>query len=117
MVLNVNRESMANTGFSPPTRIFEAAGSGACVITDRWRGVEEFFAPGIEILLSNGAEDVVEHLRSTPPERAREIGDAMRERALRSHTYELRAKQVQSILQKSRRDRHPSAIDISALAS
>ena len=38
MVLNINRESMANVGFSPPTRIFEAAGAGACLVTDRWTG-------------------------------------------------------------------------------
>ncbi|HVP64533.1 MAG TPA: glycosyltransferase [candidate division Zixibacteria bacterium] len=117
IVLNVNRESMASTGFSPPTRIFEAAGAGACMITDKWRGVEEFFTPGIEILLASGAEDVVRHLRETSAQRAREIGNAMRERALRSHTYKLRAQQVQSILQSSRRDRHPSVIDVSALAS
>ena len=35
MVLNMNRESMAKVGFSPPTRVFEAAGAGACLITDR----------------------------------------------------------------------------------
>src|SRR6185437_10071929 len=27
--LNVNRDSMAKYGFSPPTRVFEAAGAGA----------------------------------------------------------------------------------------
>lgn len=87
------------------------------MITDKWRGVEEFFTPGSQILLASSAEDVVHHLRATSPERGREIGKAMRERALRSHTYKLRAEQVENILQKSRRDRHPSAIDISALAS
>ena len=35
--LNVNRESMARYGFSPPTRVFEAVGAGACLITDRGR--------------------------------------------------------------------------------
>src|SRR6185312_6880972 len=33
-VLNVNRESMADIGFSPATRVFEAAGAAACLITD-----------------------------------------------------------------------------------
>ena len=32
-VLNVCRDSMARRGFSPPTRLFEAAGAGACIIT------------------------------------------------------------------------------------
>jgi spore maturation protein CgeB len=33
VILNINRASMARYGFSPPTRIFKAAGAGACLIT------------------------------------------------------------------------------------
>ena len=93
MVLNINRESMAGVGFSPPTRIFEAAGAGSCVITDRWTGVETFFEPGREILAAGNAEDVVCCLRSLKAEDARAMGSRMRQRALRDHTYKLRAKQ------------------------
>ncbi|HEV2080239.1 MAG TPA: hypothetical protein VGR19_10155, partial [Allosphingosinicella sp.] len=35
-VLNVARDSMADIGFSPATRVFEAAGAAACLITDAW---------------------------------------------------------------------------------
>src|SRR2546423_2364878 len=98
MVLNINRESMAGVGFSPPTRIFEAAGAGACVITDAWVGVETFFEPPREILIAASAEDIVMWLREVHPSEARRIGAAMRERALRDHTYELRARQVHAIL-------------------
>src|SRR5690348_2446886 len=48
-VLNVSRDSMAATGFSPATRVFEAAGAGACLITDAWRGIELFLEPEHEI--------------------------------------------------------------------
>ena len=99
MVLNINRESMARVGFSPPTRVFEAAGAGACLITDHWMGVEHFFNPGTEILVAKDASDVVEHLRSTSAEEARAIGSRMRARALRDHTYEARAQKVHQILQ------------------
>ena len=44
-VLNIARDSMAATGFSPATRVFEAAGAGACLITDAWEGIELFFRP------------------------------------------------------------------------
>jgi spore maturation protein CgeB len=98
LVLNINRESMAKTGFSPPTRVFEAAGASACVITDAWVGVEQFFAPGREVLVASGAEDVVRYLREIRQEDARVIGTAMRRRALRDHRYELRAQQVDGIL-------------------
>jgi len=102
MVLNVNRDSMADVGFSPPTRIFEAAGAGACLITDAWTGIEQFFACGKEILIAGSAEEVVRHLRETAPERARSIGEAMRQRALADHTYDRRARAVEEVLLSSR---------------
>src|SRR5262249_28006210 len=51
-VLNINRGSMARFGFSPPTRVFEAAGAGACIITDQWDGIEMFLEPGKEVLVA-----------------------------------------------------------------
>jgi spore maturation protein CgeB len=93
MVLNINRDSMAGVGFSPPTRVFEAAGAGACLITDRWDGVETFFEPEIEILIASKADDIVRCLRSISAAEARGIGANMRKRALRDHTYKLRAQQ------------------------
>jgi spore maturation protein CgeB len=98
MVLNINRDSMAHVGFSPPTRIFEAAGAGACLITDSWEGIETFFAPGREILPASSAEEIVQYLRRCDSAKASEIGKAMRLRALRLHTYELRAAQVHAAL-------------------
>lgn len=98
MVLNINRESMASVGFSPPTRIFEAAGAGACVVTDDWQGIETFFTPCREILTASSAEDVAHWLRTVTPDEARRIGDAMRARAWRDHAYHLRAKEVDKIL-------------------
>jgi spore maturation protein CgeB len=99
MVLNVNRECMARIGFSPPTRVFEAAGAAACVITDLWEGIETFFAPGSEILPAASAEQVVTYLREVGATEARTIGTAMLRRALLEHTYELRAAKVSGVLQ------------------
>jgi len=99
MVLNINRDSMAGVGFSPPTRVFEAAGAGACLITDRWTGIEQFFEPESEILVAGSAEEIVSCLRNTPAARAKEIGENMRARALRDHTYALRAREVDAIIE------------------
>ena len=101
MVLNINRESMADAGFSPPTRIFEAAGAGVCVVTDRWPGIESFFAPGREILLAAGAEEIVQHLRECTLTQSVAIGENMRQRALLEHTYYLRAEEFESIVKKA----------------
>ncbi len=102
MVLNINRETMANVGFSPPTRVFEAAGAGACLITDEWVGVDTFFKPGKEILVAASAEDVVRYLQRVDAHHAAAIGHAMRKRALRDHTYTLRGAEVDKILSDAR---------------
>lgn len=100
MVLNINRDSMAKVGFSPPTRVFEAAGAGACLITDAWEGVDQFFTPNSEILIAKSAEEVVEHLRRHTDSQATAIGQAMMRRALRQHTYASRAQEVHAAFQK-----------------
>jgi spore maturation protein CgeB len=89
---------MAATGYSPPTRVFEAAGCGACVLTDAWHGVETFLEPDTEILVASSAEQIVQHLRATSTTRAARIGQAARRRVLRDHTYSGRAEQLERTL-------------------
>ncbi len=96
-VLNICRSSMADYGFSPATRVFEATGTGACLITDSWTGIADFFEPGREILVAENGEDVVKIARELTLARARRIGAAGRRRCLRDHTYQKRAAQFESI--------------------
>jgi spore maturation protein CgeB len=97
-VLNINRASMARYGFSPPTRIFEAAGAAACLITDAWEGLELFLTPGRECLVARNGAEVVEHLSHLTAEQARVFGAAARQRVLAEHTYAQRAAQVEALL-------------------
>jgi spore maturation protein CgeB len=96
-VLNINRSSMAAIGFSPPTRIFEAAGAGACLITDAWQGIETFLEPGRECLVAHNGAEVADLLTILQPEQSREIGLAALRRISREHTYEQRARQVEEL--------------------
>jgi len=89
---------MARYGFSPATRVFEAAGAGACLITDYWEGIPQFFEPGREILVARDGAEVAEIARGLDPEQARTIGAAARERALAEHTYAHRAAQLEALL-------------------
>jgi spore maturation protein CgeB len=98
-VLNVARDSMADVGFSPATRVFEAAGAAACLITDSWEGVEQFLEPDSEVLVARDGQDVAEHVAALTPERARAIGKAALARVLAEHTYEKRGAEVDAILQ------------------
>ena len=108
-VLNVARDSMAQVGFSPATRVFEAAGAGACLITDAWEGVEMFLEPGKEVLVARDGKDVAEHLDGLTQARAAEIGRAALERVRREHTYELRAGEVDRVLKRLREERREVA--------
>jgi spore maturation protein CgeB len=97
-VLNVARDSMADVGFSPATRVFEAAGAGACLITDAWEGVELFLNPGEEVLVARDGQDVADHVAQLTPERARTIGEAARQRVLAEHTYARRAVEADALI-------------------
>jgi spore maturation protein CgeB len=97
-VLNVNRDSMARTGYSPPTRVFEAAGAGACLVCDAWDGLEEFLEPGREVLRVSSGEEVVALLPGLTPATARLIGGRAQRRMLAEHTYSHRAREVRRLL-------------------
>ena len=96
-VLNVARDSMAHIGFSPATRVFEAAGAAACLITDAWEGIEQFLIPDEEVLVARDGQDVAEHMAALTPDRAKAIGEAALARVLAEHTYALRGAQVDAL--------------------
>lgn len=97
-VLNISRDSMARYGFSPATRVFEAAGAAACLITDNWEGIDSFLQPEKEILIAHNGEDVARLLLDLDVDRARIVGEAARKRVLQDHTYKQRGRLVESIL-------------------
>jgi spore maturation protein CgeB len=97
-VLNIARDSMASVGFSPATRVFEAAGAGACLITDAWVGLEMFLKDGEEVLVARDGADVAAHVEALTPERAKAIGEAARARILAEHTYQRRGAELDALL-------------------
>ena len=90
---------MARTGFSPPTRVFEAAGAGACLITDAWEGVELFLEPGREVLVAHDGAEVADHLDALDESTARRMGERALCRVLAHHTYARRALEVEAALE------------------
>jgi spore maturation protein CgeB len=97
-VININRDSMARIGFSPPTRVFEAAGAGACLITDAWTGLELFLEPDKEVLVAHSGEEVTELVTTLSAEDAEAIGAAALKRVCAEHTYAQRARQFEDVL-------------------
>ncbi|HEX8170842.1 MAG TPA: glycosyltransferase [Thermoanaerobaculia bacterium] len=106
-VLNISRDSMASNGWSPATRVFEAAGAAACLITDAWEGIDFFLEPEKEVLVARDGAEVAAIVESLDAERARAIGRAAMQRVLAEHTYAHRAEQVVSILEHEDRFSRP----------
>ena len=96
-VLNISRDSMAKNGFSPATRVFEAAGAAACMITDKWEGIEEFFEPEREIFVAGSGDEVAGILDRLTPQVASAVGSRALTRVRAEHTYAHRARQFESI--------------------
>lgn len=98
-VLNISRSSMARNGHSPATRVFEAAGAGACLITDAWEGIGAFLEPGSEVLVAVDGDEVAALLDELSPERAARIGVQALKRVVAEHTYAHRAAQFEALLE------------------
>ncbi|HEX5581980.1 MAG TPA: glycosyltransferase [Gemmatimonadaceae bacterium] len=100
LTLNVTREAMARMGYCPSGRLFEAAACGTPIVSDAWEGLERFFAPGTEIMLATGPQDVVDALEMDDAELSR-IARAARERVLAEHTCDARAAELESLVDAS----------------
>ena len=98
LTLSVTRSAMAEMGYCPSGRLFEAAACETPVVSDRWEGLEEFFEPGREILIAAQAGDVVDAL-ALPTDELRRIGSAARERVLDEHTSEHRSRELIRLLE------------------
>ncbi len=102
MVLNVARDSMASNGFSPATRVFEAAGAGACLITDAWEGIDRFLSPGHEVLVARDGAEVAALLDRVTAAEASAIGQAALDRVRGEHTYDRRAAEAHRLFRRAR---------------
>ena len=102
ITLNVTRAQMARRGWCPSGRLFEAAACGAAIVSDRWEGLEAFFAPGEEILIAQSGADVMAALDRDEAE-LRRIGAAARARVLAAHTSARRVDELLAALDEARR--------------
>ncbi len=101
LTLNVTRRPMAQMGWCPSGRLFEAAACGTAIVSDSWDGIESFFSPGAEILIADDTETLLTALDRDDAEIGR-IGAAARERALADHTSERRALELVDAVQMAR---------------
>jgi spore maturation protein CgeB len=97
LTLSVTRGPMAENGYCPSGRLFEAAACGTPIVSDWWPGIETFLEPGREVVIARSAEDVIESLAMSDAELL-QIASAARKRVLSDHTSERRAQQLEQML-------------------
>ena len=93
--LNVTRADMIEAGFAPSVRLFEAGACGVPIISDYWPGLEHFFEPGKEILISTSPDETLEYLQAIPEAEREAIARRARERVLAEHTAAHRAAELE----------------------
>jgi spore maturation protein CgeB len=93
--LNVTRADMIAAGWSPSVRLFEAAACGTPIVSDAWRGLDELFDVGREILVAREGDDVRRWVRDMPDDERLAIGAAARQRVLAGHTAAHRAAELE----------------------
>ena len=82
---------MVHAGFSPSIRLFEAAATGTPIISDWWQGLDQFFAPGKDIMVAESGDDVVRALTNMNDEQRQAMAQRARARVLEHHTAAHRA--------------------------
>lgn len=100
LTLNVTRAAMAAMGWCPSGRLFEAAACGAPILSDRWEGLEAFYAPDEQILLADDTPRALDALDLSDEQLVR-IGRNARERTLDEHTCHHRAKLMLEMLEEA----------------
>jgi spore maturation protein CgeB len=97
LTVNVTRRAMAEMGWCPSGRLFEAAACGVPILTDTWDGLSAFFTPGDDILTATTTEEAIAAI-SLPREELARIGAAARARVLAEHTSDVRAAELEDVL-------------------
>ena len=102
--LCVTRQGHASVYATSTLRPFELASMGACIISNPYLGIEEWFAPGKEIVVVESREEAMDRYRwllDHETER-RALAEAAHTRFIAEHTFQHRARDFMRIFQSYR---------------
>ena len=94
--LNVTRGDMVRAGYSPSVRLFEAAACGTPIVSDVWPGIDEFFVPGLEILLARDSGEALSFIRDIQERERRAMAERARHKVIRHHSSVERARELEA---------------------
>ncbi|MBL8166497.1 MAG: glycosyltransferase, partial [Anaerolineae bacterium] len=98
--LCITRRAHASVYASSSSRPFELSSMGCCIVANPYEGLDEWFEPGKELFIVGSREEAIERYRyllAHDTERLA-VGAAARERVLKEHTFQHRARQLIEIM-------------------
>lgn len=111
LTLNITRRAVAELGYCPSPRLFEAAACGRPIVSDWWDGLEQFFVPGKELLVCRTTQDILDAMALGAAE-LESVGRAARERVMAEHTAERRAAELTRIVEDFVAQRLPTLAEV-----
>lgn len=98
--LVITRAAHAGVFASSSSRPFELASMGCCMVANPYLGIETWFEPGKEIFIVGSAEEAIDRYRYLLAHESERLaaGRAARERVLKEHTFQHRARQLVEIV-------------------
>jgi glycosyltransferase involved in cell wall biosynthesis len=98
--LNITRWSHTSVYASATARPFELAAFGACIVSQPYSGIEEWFDIGKEIIVVNNETEILSIYQDLldSDDKREKIGERARKRMLKDHTYQNRAKEIILVL-------------------
>ena len=102
--LCITRAAHASVFASSSSRPFELASMGCCIVANPYLGIETWFEPGKEVFVVHSADEAVDRYRYllTHDSERQAAGQAARERVLKEHTFQHRARQLVDIIESYR---------------
>lgn len=98
--LCITRRAHASVYGSSSSRPFELSSMGCCILANPYEGIEEWFEPDREVFVVGSEEEAIDRLRYllTHDAERQAAGRAARERVLKEHTFQHRARQLADII-------------------
>lgn len=106
--LNITRWSHTNIYASATARPFELAAYGACIVSQPYNGIEEWFEVGKDLVVVNSEDEAIETYQwlLDSDEDRKMFGERARQRILKEHTFHHRAEEIIRGLGQDRMEKH-----------
>ena len=101
--ITFNKHTDQARGYVGNMRMFEATGSGTCLLTDSGYNMQDLFEPNKEVVTYSSIDDAIEKVNylMDHPDEAEQIAKAGQARTLKDHNIMNRCQQIDEVIQQT----------------